>query len=129
MNLTCAYAIAIIDYLYGKRGYIPAREISRETKIPYAYLQKLLMLLRSKGYITAKRGVGIKLKKKPIDINVLKFLEDLMINHAPGNINRNLRLYYDVLKEKYENFMAGFALDEVIEDIRQNKTPQFKTKN
>ncbi len=72
------YAIRALIYLARNDDrYVSSREISREDRIPLAYLRRVLQRLRREEFITAREGAkgGVKLAKPPEDIKVTRLME------------------------------------------------------
>lgn len=80
---TTEYAIRALAYMatQPKGSAVNAREVSRETSVPFAYISKTLLALARAGLLESRRGPGggFTLGKAPSKIHlmdVMKALED-----------------------------------------------------
>lgn len=75
LSQTIAYAIVALSHLPGpdSESYAQAREVSRKTGVPPAYLSKILNRLVEKHMVTGKRGHrgGFRLLRKPEEVTLL----------------------------------------------------------
>lgn len=74
---TVEYALIAVVFLSRNEGqYFNAKEISSQTKIPPAYLSKILQGLSRSSIIESRRGTqgGYKIGRKPADIPVLEIV-------------------------------------------------------
>lgn len=64
---------------------IQIKDIARETLVPSQYLEQILLLLKSHGYVKSKRGIygGYTLKNPPEKIVIGKVIRDLEGPLAP----------------------------------------------
>lgn len=69
--------LALIDLSeHFQKGPLKAKEISGRKKIPYKYLEQILMLLKQTGYIRSQRGYngGYILAHKPSEISIAEII-------------------------------------------------------
>jgi len=73
------YGLRAILYLAKKKAFCSVREISENEKIPPEYLEKILLQLKNKSILKAKRGIsgGFKLNQKLEKIKIKKILQIL----------------------------------------------------
>jgi len=59
------------------KGFVRIGDISKRKKIPKKYLEQILLLLKSSGYLMSMRGPGggYRLSKPPCSISVAEILE------------------------------------------------------
>ncbi|MDQ0271631.1 RrF2 family transcriptional regulator [Cytobacillus purgationiresistens] len=80
------YALRALIALGKKQGQVtPIKEISKETLVPIQYLEQILLLLKSHGYVKSKRGVygGYSLREEPKSIIIGTVIRDLEGPLAP----------------------------------------------
>jgi Rrf2 family protein len=70
------YALRVMLELATSRKKLRIREISRKKKIPFKFLQQVVLQLRSLGYIRTYRGKGggIALLKNPADVTLKELI-------------------------------------------------------
>jgi len=70
------YALRVILELAVSKKKLRIKDISKKQKIPFKFLQQLVLQLHSLGYIETYRGKngGIVLVKEPKDINLKDFI-------------------------------------------------------
>jgi Rrf2 family transcriptional regulator, nitric oxide-sensitive transcriptional repressor len=90
INQAGEYALRAVVHLARCDGLQPASasDIADATKVPQAYLQKILRTLTKQGLLTAQRGMGggFKLAKLPSAISVLEVLK--ACDSGPSRIER-----------------------------------------
>lgn len=90
INQAGEYALRAVVHLARRDGLQPASasDIAEATKVPQAYLQKILRTLTKQGLLTAQRGMGggFKLAKLPSAISVLEVLN--ACDSGPSRIER-----------------------------------------
>tara|TARA_R110000737_G_scaffold2923_8_gene8865 strand:- start:136964 stop:137446 length:483 start_codon:yes stop_codon:yes gene_type:complete len=90
INQAGEYALRAVVHLARCDANIPASasEIALATKVPQAYLQKILRTLTKHNLLTAQRGMGggFKLAKLPSAISVLEVLK--ACDSGPSRIER-----------------------------------------
>lgn len=66
------YAVRALRYLAEKEGEISAAELTRELKIPWPFMRKIMQLLGKNGLVASHKGPGggFSLLKKPADIKL-----------------------------------------------------------
>ncbi|MBN1619850.1 Rrf2 family transcriptional regulator [candidate division WOR-3 bacterium] len=77
------YAVRALLELSKTEDYVSAKTVSKNQKIPYQYLRKILQTLAKNGWAEAKEGIhgGFKLKAEPSQIRISK-----LINIFQGDI-------------------------------------------
>lgn len=78
LSQTVEYALRAIVYL-AKRSEISCRtsEIAEITKVPPAYLSKVLQALRKSGIVASQRGIGggVTLDRDPKELTILEVVQ------------------------------------------------------
>lgn len=73
------YAIRALIYLALRRKeeFVPVRSISKELKIPYFFLSKVVQKCVKKGWVSSSRGVngGVRLAVPPGKISLMEVLQ------------------------------------------------------
>src|SRR6478609_5257324 len=72
---TVEYALRAVVHLASKAPHAQTtEEIARTTKVPQAYLSKVLQNLVAAGVVKSQRGIGggMSLVKKPSDLTILE---------------------------------------------------------
>ncbi|MBN6889524.1 Rrf2 family protein [Cytobacillus horneckiae] len=80
------YALrALITLGKNENSVTSIKEISNQTLVPIQYLEQILLLLKSHGYVKSKRGVygGYLLKNHPKEIVIGEVIRDLEGPLAP----------------------------------------------
>lgn len=80
------YALRSLIVLGNNEGtVITIKDISAQTLVPVQYLEQILLLLKSHGYVKSKRGVygGYMLKKESHEINIGEVIRQLEGPLAP----------------------------------------------
>lgn len=80
------YALrALITLAQNEEKLIHIKDIAKETLVPSQYLEQILLLLKSHGYVKSKRGIhgGYSLKDAPENIIIGKVIRDLEGPLAP----------------------------------------------
>ncbi|MEK4199232.1 RrF2 family transcriptional regulator [Cytobacillus sp. FSL K6-0265] len=80
------YALRSLIVLGKNEGdLITIKDISAKTLVPIQYLEQILLLLKSHGYVKSKRGVygGYMLKKESHEINIGEVIRQLEGPLAP----------------------------------------------
>jgi len=72
INRSTDYAVRALKYLAEKGKEASAAELTRELKIPWPFMRKLMQLLGKKGFVGSRKGPGggFTLLKKPEEINL-----------------------------------------------------------
>jgi len=72
------YACLALIYLAGKydSGYVKIEDIARDNEIPKKFLEQILLVLKSSGYLRSRRGSegGYQLKKDPHQISLAEII-------------------------------------------------------
>ena len=73
----CEYAIRALTHLAGAAEVCDAREISRDQKVPYPFMAKVLQELQRKGFLNSVKGAGggFTLAKPPYRIRLIDVLK------------------------------------------------------
>lgn len=130
LNKNVDYAIRALLHLgSGQDGYISAVEISREQRIPYEYLRKLLRRLIKAKIVESKEGGsgGFRLKMDPKKIKVIKLIEifqgslqlsECMFRKKPCHnrshcvLRRNILRIEALVTKEFERITVGSLLKE-----------------
>jgi Rrf2 family nitric oxide-sensitive transcriptional repressor len=75
LSQTVEYALRAVVYLASAaEGPASTADVAKATKVPPAYLAKVLQALVKAGIVTARRGVGggVALAKGPADLTILE---------------------------------------------------------
>ncbi|MFQ5731981.1 MAG: RrF2 family transcriptional regulator [Planctomycetaceae bacterium] len=78
LSQTVEYALRAVCYLAGHSPKAcPTSEIARATRVPAAYLSKVLQNLTRTGIVQSQRGVGggMSLTKSPDDLTILEVVD------------------------------------------------------
>jgi len=130
INLTGEYALRAVVHLSRGDPQKPASasEIALATKVPQAYLQKILRTLSQQGLLTAQRGMGggFMLAKPPAAISVLDVLKvcdsgPCRIEHCPLGIPGHTHLcslhhLIDQQTEGVESVFASTSIADLLND-------------
>lgn len=120
------YAIKLVLELsinYNKK--LKIKDISKKHKIPFKFLQQLVLQLRSLGYIETYRGKdgGVILAKHPKDINLKEFIKAIEVSISPiacldkGCSESQICVLYPILEEiksKTEEILQRFTFKDII---------------
>ncbi|MDG2388656.1 MAG: Rrf2 family transcriptional regulator [Planctomycetaceae bacterium] len=77
---TVEYALRAMIYLAQSSGKPqPTEEIAKVTKVPPAYLSKVLQSMSKGGLVISQRGLhgGFRLAKKPEEVNILDIISSV----------------------------------------------------
>lgn len=93
---TTKYAIlALAEFASrGTERPIPTREVAQATEIPYAFLAKIVSILRKSGILTPARGRrgGVRLSRPAADIRIVEVVRaiegDEALEDCPVNLKR-----------------------------------------
>lgn len=128
---TAEYALRAVVHLAGRAENRPAsaQDISRATKVPVGYLQKILRMLAKARILTAQRGSGggFALAKVPTAITILDVLNASdagisRIERCPLGIEGHIRLcaLHRVLDDQIaraERAFSGTTIADLLEDV------------
>lgn len=120
INKKTDYAIRAMIYLELNKGrFISANEISKNDKIPYQFLRRILQELTGKGFIVSREGIsgGVMINKKPGDI----YLTDL-IGLFQGDIELANCMFRSSLCEK----RSECVLRERIKKVERKVINEFE---
>lgn len=88
--------LALIDLSENyDKGFIKIEDISKRRKIPKKYLEQILLLLKTAGYLKSKKGAagGYKLAKPPEKISLAEIIR-LMDGHLAPVVSVS-KYYYE----------------------------------
>ena len=77
---TVEYALRAMIYLaQNSDNSQPTEEIAKVTKVPAAYLSKVLQSMARKGLVTSQRGLhgGFRLARSPEEVNILDIVNSV----------------------------------------------------
>ena len=120
------YAIKLVLELslnYNKKLRI--KDVSKKHKIPFKFLQQLVLQLRSLGYIETYRGKdgGIMLAKHPKDITLKELIEAIEGSVSPivcldkgCSESESCVLYpiWEEIKNKTEEILKKFTFQDIV---------------
>ena len=90
---TCEYAIRSLIYFahHPEKDSVTAKQVSRETKVPPAYVAKIFQCLSRSGILTSRRGPrgGYVLAKEPRRVTVSDVVRILDGEHDAANGTSN----------------------------------------
>ena len=129
LSQTVEYALRAIVYL-AKRTDISCRtsEIAEITKVPPAYLSKVLQALRKSGIVNSQRGIGggVTLGKDPKDLTILEVVQAVdpiqRIQTCPLDLPEHgiklcpLHRRMDNALKLVEEALAATTLSEILDD-------------
>ena len=74
LSKSVEYALRAVAFLAARDAPATTREIADRTKVPPAYLAKLLQSLTRRGVVESRRGVGggVTLAKRPAELTILE---------------------------------------------------------
>jgi Rrf2 family protein len=134
LSQTVEYALRAVVYLAGeKNGPASTAAVANATKVPPAYLAKVLRALVKAGIVTARRGVGggVTLAKDPARLTILVVVNAVdpikRITTCPLNLAahgaRLCRLHkrVDAALALVENAFGSTTLAEVLAEPNRNK--------
>ena len=78
LSQTAEYALRAVSVLAARSpSSITTEKIADETRVPPAYLAKVLQALRKAGIVLSRRGIGggVSLAEDPEDITILKIID------------------------------------------------------
>lgn len=134
ISQTAEYALRAVVFLaMNPEGAFTAHEISAQTKVPAAYLSKVLKSLVSAGVINSQRGLGggFFLSNKPEDISLLEVLNAVdpveRITTCPLGLKAHGKVLC-ALHKRLDNLAANFEqsfADTSVSDLLANPTPSI----
>lgn len=70
------YAVRALKYLAENEGEISAAELTRELKIPWPFMRKIMQILGKNRLVTSRKGPGggFSLAKNPADIKLTNLI-------------------------------------------------------
>ncbi len=130
INQAGEYALRAVVHLSRRPSNTPssASEIAEATKVPQAYLQKILRTLTQHNLLAAQRGMGggFKLAKLPRDISVLDVLRacdsgPIRIERCPLGITGHTHLcslhhLIDQQTASAESTFAATSIAQLVDD-------------
>ena len=131
ISQTAEYALRAVVHLAAREENRPAsaQEISRATKVPVGYLQKILRMLARADLLTAQRGSGggfalAKVSSAICILDVLNATDSAIsrIEHCPLGIEGHVRLcaLHRTLDEQIartEQIFSATSIASLVEDI------------
>lgn len=108
--------LALIDLSENYEGnLIKIQDIATNRKIPKKYLEQILLLLKSSGYVDSIRGAtgGYKLIKKPSDITLAEIIR--LIDGPLAPVGSVSKYFYEATPIEQSKKMMG-----VLQDIRDH---------
>lgn len=137
---TVEYALrAVVHLAYSAPGARTTEEIAKATKVPQAYLAKVLQNLVQAGVLRSQRGIGggIALVKKPEELTILEVVNAVdpirRITTCPldlaahGVVLCPLHRRVDNALALVESAFNGTTLKEVIDDPNNPSIPLYET--
>ncbi|HEY9787238.1 MAG TPA: Rrf2 family transcriptional regulator [Candidatus Obscuribacterales bacterium] len=134
VSQTAEYALRAVVYLAMNPGPRTTEEIAASTKVPPAYLSKIMSAMTRAGLVASRRGVrgGFVLTKEPQDITILSAMSTVEpiyrvkscpIPHADDNAHLcPLHQKLDAAFANAERVLAQASISDIIEQ-QQNNTP------
>ncbi|HEY9793303.1 MAG TPA: Rrf2 family transcriptional regulator [Candidatus Obscuribacterales bacterium] len=132
ISQTAEYALRAVVFLaLNPKGAFTAQEIAATTKVPPAYLSKVLKLLVTAEVVISQRGLGggFSLAKKPEDINLLEIVNAVepveRIRTCPLGLKAHgkvLCALHKRLDDVAASLESSFA-ETTVADLLTNPTP------
>jgi Rrf2 family nitric oxide-sensitive transcriptional repressor len=110
------------------------KEIAAKTKVPSAYLAKVLQSMRRAGLIHSRRGVGggVSLAKSPQEINLLDVIDAVEpLKRTRGKskaATTPLQQALDAALSQVRDTFAGISLADMLTRAPKKKAPKRRPK-
>lgn len=127
LSQTVEYALRAVVYLANRPGESArTSEIAELTKVPPAYLSKVLQALGREGIVTSRRGIGggVMLDREPNELTVLEVVQAVdpikRINSCPLELKAHgvhlcpLHRRLDNAMKTVEEALAATTLAEIL---------------
>jgi Rrf2 family protein len=117
------------------QGFIQAKDLSREEKLPNKFLEAILLALRRGGFLESKIGRegGYRLSRPPADIrvgDVIRRLEGRLSVKEPARVDDRspgevaVHLLNEKLTESMDSALDDLTLEQLLEHVSRSGSLQ-----